>query len=263
MTRAVDLVVCAHGRSPYLDRCLASLEPQVGEGVALWVSTSTPNSHILRAATQYRAQCVVNSKHEGIASDWNFALSVGAAPLVVLCHQDDEYAPTFSKRIAAAFDLAPDVLFAACDHTELSTLGPRAISLNLKIKRLLVSRVFKASGIQFGPSIRRRLLGWGNPLSCPSVMINRALVPDFQFDRNFSSNLDWDAWERLARRPGYIAFVTEALVAHRVHKQSATTELIANSIRQAEDILMLRRFWPMPIAWLLFQAYRLAYRGND
>lgn len=262
MTRDVDLVVCAYGRSPWLSRCLETLAPQARSGVRLTVTTSTPNEWIEQSARAHGARHVVNPHRRGIAADWNFALRTATAPLVTLCHQDDEYAPDYCAAMSAVFDLAPDVLYAACDHGELLAGAPRAASLLLRIKRLLIRRAFASAPLGDGPSIRRRLLSWGNPISCPGVMIHRALVPDFAFDESLSSNMDWDAWERLARRPGRIAYIDRRLVEHRVHAQSATTALIADSTRFAEDFAMLRRFWPRPVAAALFVLYRQAYRSN-
>jgi hypothetical protein len=255
-------VVCAYKHSPYLRRCLASLAPQLGEGVSLTIATSTPNAETEAAAREYGARYLVNPRRVGIAVDWNFALQSARAPLVTLCHQDDEYAPDYAESMAALFDLAPDVVFAACDHTELEEHGERALSPVLRVKRRLIRRAFGRALVLPGPAVRRRLLSWGNPVSCPGVMINKALVPEFAFDESMSSNMDWEAWERLAREPGSIAYLDRPLVAHRVHAGSATTALIADSTRPAEDRAMLRRFWPRPIAALIFLLYKQAYRSN-
>ena len=262
MTRAVELVVCAYGTSPWLRRCLATLAPQVGEGVALAVATSTPSEHIESAARHFGARYLVNPRREGIAHDWNFAYRSARAPLVTLCHQDDEYAPDYARAMAPLFDAAPDVLFAACDHTETTEEGARALSPVLRVKRMLIRRAFAGAPVRRGPAIRRRLLSWGNPVSCPGVMLHKALAPDFEFDAAFSSNMDWDAWDRLAARDGAVAYVDRPLVAHRVHPASATSVLIADSTRPAEDLAMLRRYWPRPLAALIFQFYKQAYRSN-
>jgi glycosyltransferase involved in cell wall biosynthesis len=262
MTRTVELVVCAYGHSPWLERCLASLSPQTHAGVALTIATSTPDESLADAARAHGARYVVNPQRQGIASDWNFAFRCAQAQLVTLCHQDDEYAADYAATMAAAFSAAPDVLFAACDHVELDARGARPMSMVLRVKRGLIRRAFAKAPVRPGAAIRRRLLAWGNPVSCPGVMIHKAQVPDFAFDDSFSSNMDWDAWDRLATRPGSIAYVDRPLVAHRVHAASATTTLIADSTRPVEDLRMLERFWPRPVALLLFQLYRQAYRSN-
>ena len=262
MIPSVELVVCAYGRSPYIERCLSSLAPQLTAGVALTIATSTPSEEMARAARAYGARYVVNPRRQGIAADWNFAFRSALAPLVTLCHQDDEYSADYATSVAAAFSAAPEVLFAACDHFELDDSGVRPISTVLRVKRRLIRRAFDGALVRNAREIRRALLGWGNPISCPGVMVNKALVQDIAFDESYSSNVDWDAWERLATRFGSIAYVDKPLVAHRVHAGSATTALIANSTRPLEDLRMLRRFWPQPIAWLLFQVYRQAYRSN-
>lgn len=262
LSHAIELVVCAYGDSPWLARCLASLQPQIASGVKLTIATSTPSPFIAALAQQHGARIAVNQHRAGIAADWNFAYQTATAPLVTLCHQDDEYSPDYATAMRDAFEQSPDVLFALCDHIELSSTGPRNLSLLLRIKRRLVTRTFGMATIKDATSIRRRLLSWGNPISCPGVMFNKARLPDFAFDEKFSSNMDWDAWERLCRLPGSVAYVNRPLVGHRVHTGSATTALIANTARAKEDRLMLHRFWPRPVAWLIFQLYRQAYRSN-
>jgi hypothetical protein len=262
VTVDLELVVCAYGVSPWLARCLASLSPQIGAGVALTIATSTPDARLAAAAQAHGARYVVNPYRQGIAADWNFAFRCAQARLVTLCHQDDEYAADYASTMAAAFSAAPDVLFATCDHIELDDRGERPTSTVLRVKRALTRRAFGNASVMPGRAIRRRLLAWGNPVPCPGVMIHKALVQDFEFDESFSSNMDWDAWCRLTARTGSVAYVDRPLVAHRVHAASATTALIADSTRPAEDLRMLRRFWPSPLAWLLFQVYRQAYRSN-
>jgi glycosyltransferase involved in cell wall biosynthesis len=262
VTRDIELVVPAYGRSPYLERCLASLAPQVGPGIALALATPTPHPDVEAAARAHGARYVVNPGGGPMAVNWNFAFRCARAQLVTLCHQDDEYAPDYATSMGAAFDAAPDVLFAACDQIELDGNGVRPVSTVLRVKRHLMRRAFSGAMVRDARTIRRRLLSWGNPVACPGVMINKALVPDFAFDESFSSNTDWDAWEKLATRPGAIAYVDRPLVSHRVHEGSGTTAMIADSTRPTEDRRMLRRFWPAPVAAVLFQLYRQAYRSN-
>src|SRR5262249_28293418 len=125
MKRPVALLVCAYGRSPYLRRCLASLAPHLRDGASLTLATSPPNEETEAAARDFGARYLVNPRRVGIAADWNFALQNAGAPLVTLCHQDDEYAPDYVESMAGLFEIAPDVVFAACDHTELGEHGER------------------------------------------------------------------------------------------------------------------------------------------
>ena len=64
----------------------------------------------------------------------------------------------------------------------------------LKVKRLLLSPL----GIRlFARSIwvRRRILGFGNAICCPSVTYVVHNLPKPVFTEYFRSNADWEAWE--------------------------------------------------------------------
>jgi glycosyltransferase involved in cell wall biosynthesis len=255
-------VVPAYGESPFLDACLSSLRAQSLPAGEIVIATSTPSPFIAGAAARHGARLAVNAQHVDIASDWNFALRASAAGLVTLAHQDDVYSPAYLETFAAALDRHPEALIAFCDAAEHTPDGPRPANLNMRVKRRLHQRAFGPRECIDDTKSKLRLLAWGNPVNCPSVMFDRRRLPDFRFDGGFASNLDWEAWTRLAQTPGGFVWVRAPLVSHRVHPGSETTALIADRRRQDEDRRMFARFWPRaavgPIAWV----YRLGYRGN-
>jgi hypothetical protein len=261
----LDLVVSAYGLSPHLGSCLRSLFEQdaVRDGLAtITIATSTPSKELEAAARCYGARYMVNPVRRCIGADWNFALSTAQAPLVAICHQDDTYHPEFASRMLETFSLAPSLLMASSSYRKLDGEGREQRSAVLQVKRLLMWRAFGPQALRWGPTIRRRMLSWGNPVCCSSVVLNRQELDDFCFDVEMQSNLDWDAWERIAARPGLIAYLPEALVSHRVHGGSATSRLIANSARPVEDLLMLSRFWPTAFARAWLTVYSQAYRSH-
>lgn len=257
-----DLVVCAYGDSPYLAECLHSLTLQRGQRVVLTVASSTPSDHQRRCARAARARFVVNPKARGIGSDWNFALSVALGPLVTLCHQDDTYMPSFATRTHDLFAGNPGVVLASTGHVELLASSTRDPSPVLRVKRLLMTNAFRGREVRPAREIRRRLLGFGNPISCPSVTLDKRLMGNFAFSTSLDSNLDWDAWSRLAEGPHQFGYIREALVAHRVHRGSATTQYIANSTRRREDARMFMRYWSKPVAQMLMGLYQRSYVSN-
>jgi hypothetical protein len=93
-------------------------------------------------------------------------------------------------------------------------------------------------------------------------MFNRRRLSDFRFSNQFRTNLDWDAWMRLADLPGAFVYVRESLVSKLVHPGSETSVTIANRTRSREDRLMFERVWPKPIAALIAAGYALGYRSN-
>ncbi len=89
-------VVAAHGESPYLSACLASLQTQDTPGEIL-VTTSTPSDFLARTARAAGVPLVINPERGGgIGADWTFAYAAAHTDFVTIAHQDDEYAYTTS-----------------------------------------------------------------------------------------------------------------------------------------------------------------------
>jgi hypothetical protein len=258
-----DLVVCAYGDSPYLPECLHSLAQQQGEGTVITVASSTPSPYQRSAAKAAGARFEVNQNPPSIGSDWNFALSVGVGPLVTLCHQDDAYLPRFASRTHDLFANHPDLILVSTGHMETLATGPRDPSFLVRVKRMLMRNAFRGLEVRPAREIRHRLLGFGNPIACSSVTFNKVLLGDFAFSTNMGSNLDWDAWSRLAETPFQFGYIQDILLLHRVHRNSATTQLIANNTRAREDQEMFNRYWPRSVAKALLALYRRSYASND
>jgi hypothetical protein len=235
---------------------------QHGPRSTIAVATSTPSPALERIARDAGVAYQVNPTRGGIGADWNFALRCTHSPFVTLAHQDDLFRPDYVERIRAAIARAPDALMAFSDFDEVDPQGPRPLHANLRIKRFLVRRAFAGRGAIDRRGDKRRLLAWGNPIGCPSVVLNRGRLPAFRFDESLSSNLDWDAWLRLADERGSFVHVAEALVTRRIHPASETSALIADARRIDEDRAMFRRLWPAPVAALIAAVYRTSYRAN-
>ena len=97
-----SFVVCAYGRSPYLQECVESLVRQTKKSRIL-IATSTPNEMITAVAEQYNLRVIVNPRKCGIAVDWNFALRQTDTRLVTIAHQDDVYEPAYTEKVLKAF----------------------------------------------------------------------------------------------------------------------------------------------------------------
>jgi hypothetical protein len=134
--------------------------------------------------------------------------------------------------------------------------------MNLRIKRALRWRAFGTLECLREPRDKLRLVSLGNPVCCPSVMLNRFVLGDFRFPGGFQTNLDWMAWLELARRPGAFVYVAGRLVSKGVHAASETTATIANRAREREDRAIFDLMWPRPIAAMIATLYKASYRAN-
>jgi hypothetical protein len=243
--------VPACGEPRWLDRCLESLQRQT-EASDILITTSTPNPYLASLAERRQIPLVVNPVAAGIASDWNFALVQRDSEWVSLAHQDDWYAPDYVASCLSALDDVPNAILAFTDATEVVAGTTRTLR-NTRVKRAICALAFLTRRSIDSTPRRRLLLSFGNPIPCPSVMINRRRLPHFRFPDGWRSNLDWRAWCTLAEAPGAFVYVPRPLVHRTLHPDAATTRGLADRAR--EDALMFRALWPAPVAAVLNRLY--------
>jgi glycosyltransferase involved in cell wall biosynthesis len=248
--------------APHLGALVDSLRAQTATGSDLLLATSTPSTELEQFARRERLTLHVNPRRLGIAADWNFALESARTALITLAHQDDVFAPAYLARLLAALRRHPGAVMGFSDYVEHTPLGPRPSSVNLRLKRALSERAFRGRECISESHEKLRLLSLGNPICCPSVVLNRAGLAGFRFPEGFQTNLDWMAWLELARRPGGFVYVRERLISKGVHAGSETTATIANRARLREDRVLFEALWPKPVAVALSALYRLGYFAN-
>jgi hypothetical protein len=249
-------VVMAHGDSPFLEGCLASLRAQTLRG-AIVITTSTPSVFIDSAAQDYGLRVLVNPHGGGIAADWNFALAATPARRVTLAHQDDVYRPRFLERSLALLD-ATDGVMCFTSYQEIDDDGRDTTSRVSKVTHLLEWATLGGETL-ITPRRMRAFLSMGDPLPCSSVTFDRQRLGDFAFSGDYDCNLDWDAWVRLFEQGHPCIRVPERLVGRRHNPLTATSRLIREGVRQREDLRMFRRLWPSPVAETIAFAYRASY----
>lgn len=253
-------VVMAYGNSPFLPECLDSLLCQTVRG-EICIATSTPSGYLSEKAMRAGATLFVTGSGKGIAHDWNFALRQAKTKYVTLAHQDDFYAPTYLEKCLAVTKQHPSALICFTDYSELVGSSVRTDSLLLAVKRYLL-RFFMPFGRIKSQFWKKRMLSIGCPIAAPSVLYHLENLGDFQFSPEYTVNMDWDAWSRMAMLNGDFLFVPEKLMQHRIHPDSATTRGLETMRRQEEDERIYRRFWPPFIARIMTCLYSASYRSN-
>ena len=258
MTKPIVFVVPAYGESAFLCDCLDSLKRQ-SIVVNVVIATSTPNDFLKATASRYGWPIRINPQGGSIASDWNFALKQGGNGLTVLAHQDDIYDADFSKRALEFFAINSSCSIAFTDSNELIDDQLVSNSARESVKKLLRKFAFGRQSIIDSPSRFRRLLGWGCSISCPSVIFNLAKLGPFEFTNEFTLNLDWDAWSRLAQSGYVFGYIRGDLLTHRIHSGAETQKGLVDNRRQQEDLILFSRYWPPGIAKMLLMIYNLGY----
>lgn len=252
-----SFMVPAHGHSPHLVECLASLRRQTLQSQVV-ITTAKPFEGLADIALAYGARLSLNSNGGGIGRDWNFALSQASTPWVTLAHQDDIYLPEFTESILATVAKQPNARLLLTGYGELLGATERRVTAMLSIKRLLLEVGFLGRSAVSSQAAKLRLLRLGCPIPCPSVTL-KVETPLLRFREDLRVNLDWDAWVGLALSDGAFAYDRSVLMLHRIHEFSETSGGIRDGTRAREDLMMFKRFWPAPIAKLLAWAYAYSY----
>lgn len=254
-------VICAYKESQYLEECIRSVVRQRSKSSVI-MSTGTPNAYIKGLAEKYNLQLFINENPSSLANDWNFAIKCADTELVTLAHQDDIYETDYSQKMVSAYQKAKNPIILFSDYCELRN-GKRVLTNRLlKIKRvmLLPLRIPLLWKSRF---VRRRILSFGSPICCPSVTFVKKSIPEPLFVDNMKGSIDWQAWELLSRKEGTFVYVSDPLMAHRIHEESTTSELVEGGDRSNEDLQIFRKFWPEPIARMIEKVYRLSEDSNS
>ncbi len=253
----------AYKDAPYLEEALASVLKGAHQSL-VYVTTSTPSERIRQIAESSGVPLHVNTGKAGIVGDWQFALSIATTPYVTLVDQDDRYDPDYARSVIEAFNAFPDSQIVFTDYVEIDRSGGvRPPNRTMLVKRiLLLPFVFRPSiGSRFG---RRLVLRFGNPVCSPAVTYNLRQLGGWQlFDEGYAMSLDWDAWLRMADKPGRFTYLRRSLLQHRIHEATQTSAGVRDGRRYAEDLRLYQRLWPTPVARLLAGRYATSYTTNS
>lgn len=253
-------VICAYGSSPYLETCIQSLLSQTVKTRVI-MSVSSLEASVAALAEKYQIPLFLNKGETGIAGDWNFALSCAETPLVTLAHQDDRYYETYTEDVLAALNTCCHPLIAFTDYNELREGQTVEKNRLLKIKRLMLW-ILKFRFFQKSIFVRRRILSLGNPICCPSVTFARENLPGFSFCNNMDSNIDWQAWEEISGKKGEFVYIPTPSMEHRIHRDSATSGVLKENKRRAEDMAVLEKFWGRRMASFVERFYSRSEKSN-
>ena len=252
--------ICAYKESEYLEECILSLLNQDYKSKII-ITTSTPNEHIRDLGKKYNIPIYVNEGEGGITQDWNFALSKVDTKLATIAHQDDVYEPDYTSSFVKALKGSKKPLIVFSDYGEIRN-GVKTTEVSmLKIKKKMLlplrPRIFKGSRF-----IRRRVLSFGDPICCPSVMFAIRNIELPLFNNHFICCEDWETWEKLSKKKGDFIYISKPLMYHRIHEESTTSKTLEVGGRIEENYEMFCKFWPKPIARFINKFYTKSEDSN-
>lgn len=253
--------LCAYQVNPNLEECVQSLLAQTLKTKIIMI-TGSPNDHISSVAKKYGLPLYVNQNTTGMASNWNYAYKMADAEYVTITHEDDLYDKEFAASVAQAVAGRTSPLLIFTDYYELNEETLIRESRLLTIKRRM-NVPFRIRPFQSSRFVRSRILSFGCSICCPSVTFHKAAIGDFKFSEDFQCNLDWDAWYRISKNKGAFIYIPKPLMIHRIHEQSETTRLFKAGVRQKEDLIMFKRYWPDWIAARLIKSYSSGTEENN
>lgn len=256
-------VICAYQESPYLEEAVESVMNQSVLGEVL-ISTATPNEHIKGIADRRGIPIVHNSGLATASGNWNYGYDAAKTKYVTIVHQDDYYDPAYLERVLETLNSYPeeDVTIAFTDYYEMRDGVRVEDNALLKVKRMM-NAPLKLKGLNGSRFMRRRTLSLGDPICCPSVVLNKDIVGSSPFDTEMISSYDYKTWVNLADREGRFVYIPDRLVGHRIHDESGTTQNIGSSQRTDDDRELIGSFWPAPIAWAICKLYARAEKSNE
>ena len=261
--QAHSFIIPAYGESTFLEACILSLQRQtVPSNIIL--TTSTPNAFLSNMASRYHIELRINENSKGIASDWTFAYRQGQTKYVTLAHQDDLYLPDYTEKCLQLAERSEnrDVLILFTDYGEISGNKPRGRSAVLHVKRLMLFPFFLRHSLR-NSFMKKLLLSFGNPVSCPTVMFNKENTGRLEFSGKYSYIVDWEAWLQLAGRRGSFIYVDKPLMLHRLHPGSQTIIQIGDNNRLLEEEMIFGEIWGRKSAKFLMTLYRYGAKFNS
>lgn len=254
-------VILAYKESAFLEACIQSLINQTQKST-IKIATSTPNDFIRNISNKYNISLQVRIGKPTIADDWTFAFAQATTKYLTLAHQDDIYLPDYTSSLLSKANYYDDTLISFCNYYELRYEKIVKTNLLLFVKRILL--------ISLRPSFIGNLklnkwlsLAFGSSICCPSVMFNKEKLGNWAFDNNYKVNLDWNSWIMLSKKEGRFVYQSEALMLHRIHEESTTTELLKENIRKEEDSEIFAKLWGKWIGKLISRFYASSYRSNE
>ena len=256
-------VICAYKENPYLESTILSLKNQTVPSDVM-VSTSTPCDYIEGICEALDVELTINPVRESAGVDWNYGYDQAHSALVTVAHQDDQYEPNYLESVLGALNdyHEDEVLFAFTDYYELR-MGERVDDNALLAIKRAMNWPFSHRFLNGSKFVKKRVLGFGNPICCPSVTMVKSVLGASIFDTHYKDSCDYKTWVDLAFVDGRFVYVPDKLIGHRIYPESATSKNLGEGIRKVENEEIFSLLWPKPISRIVNAAYVRSEKSNE
>lgn len=242
MPAEITVAIPVFNGARFLEATLRSILAQTLRDFRLVVlddASEDDSAGVMARVAGERAVIVRNSKRLGITANWNRALSSAETGYLLIAHQDDLYEPAYLVSMATLLDRHPRAFMAHCRASTIDETGQDIDSAAERYKNR-----FWPDGDEYerDPAVEIAVLGRGNYVMCPSVMLRVECTPAIgTFDERLRFVADWDYWLRGLESGFTIAGTRQRLIRYRRHSASATREAEKSLLRYDEEIALLEK----------------------
>lgn len=226
-TNKIDIVIPTYNRSTQLRLAIESVLRQTTTDFKLYVLDNQSTDDTSQVCAEYAARDLTyirNPSNLGMVGNWNRALTVGDATLLLILHDDDELAPDFLATTLPMIAGARGVAFLHSAATVVNGDGKRQFD-----------RILDLPTEMPGDEFFRRFLNGEMSVICPTVIYNRKLIPaGFKFleELPFTADLFFFIG---ASEFGSVLYCDKPHFRYRVHDGSTTSSLVKSIDKKIVD----------------------------
>lgn len=246
----ISVLIPVYNSERYLAECLDSILAQDFHDFEILIADdgSTDNSLELiksYAAKDARIRWWQNPRNLGLTRNHNACLQEARGEFIKFLHQDDKFLqPSVLSRMAAVLEQDATVTLVATSSHIIDEHG-----------RVLTERnYFQPTGARDGKNVIVQCLEANkNLIGEPTVVMFRKSHAARGFDERYRQILDLEFWFHLLEQ-GRFYFLSELLVAYRLHPQQATKANLRTGASAEDHLLMFLDYHRKP--WLAEHATR-------
>ena len=223
----IDIVIPTYNRSNQLRMAIESVLGQTTTDFKLYVLDNQSTDDTPQVCAEYAARDLTyirNPSNLGMVGNWNRALTVGDATLLLILHDDDELAPDFLATTLPMIAGAKGVAFLHSAATVINGDGKRQFD-----------RILDLPTEMSGDEFFCRFLKGKMSVICPTVIYNRKLIPAgfrFQEELPFTADLFFFIG---ASEFGGVLYCDKPHFRYRVHDGSTTSSLVKSIDKKIAD----------------------------
>lgn len=253
----IDVCIPVHSPAPaHFVQLLSSLAAQTLSEFTVCISDDTgdPAVESIVSAFSDRLRIAVRSdpSSEGMVANWNRAVRMGHAPLVITIGQDDALERVALERLSTAMSTYPYASMCSSGRTLVNDSG-HTIDGRRRINDR--SRVFvqRAEYVLEANEFARLCLRNGNVYGEPSCVLFRRDYYDAVggYDSTFRHAVDMDFNLKMSSH-GNAIYLRDALLIRRQHNGAQTVLNVANGISSLERLRLLESYKAAvadPVEW--------------